>query len=161
MRHRNGLRKLNRTSEHRAAMLRNMSVSLLQHEAIKTTLPKAKELRRVVEPLITLAKVDTVANRRLAFARLRDRDIVTKLFNDLGKRFSTRPGGYTRILKMGFRVGDNAPMAFVELVDRPEIVEAEPKRVFDRAVKAALMEWKFEPGEKTTHEVKLVFKNED
>ncbi|MCO5977163.1 MULTISPECIES: 50S ribosomal protein L17 [Ideonella] len=120
MRHRNGLRKLNRTSEHRAAMLRNMSVSLLQHEAIKTTLPKAKELRRVVEPLITLAKVDTVANRRLAFARLRDRDIVTKLFNDLGKRFSTRPGGYTRILKMGFRVGDNAPMAFVELVDRPE-----------------------------------------
>jgi len=120
MRHRNGLRKLNRTSEHRAAMLRNMSVSLLQHEAIKTTLPKAKELRRVVEPLITLAKVDTVANRRLAFARLRDRDIVTKLFNDLGKRFSTRPGGYTRILKTGFRVGDNAPMAFVELVDRPE-----------------------------------------
>ncbi|KAB0583414.1 50S ribosomal protein L17 [Ideonella dechloratans] len=124
MRHRNGLRKLNRTSEHRAAMLRNMSVSLLQHEAIKTTLPKAKELRRVVEPLITLAKVDTVANRRLAFARLRDRDIVTKLFNDLGKRFSTRPGGYTRILKMGFRVGDNAPMAFVELVDRPEQAEA-------------------------------------
>lgn len=124
MRHRNGLRKLNRTSEHRAAMLRNMSVSLLQHEAIKTTLPKAKELRRVAEPLITLAKVDTVANRRLAFARLRDRDIVTKLFNDLGKRFSTRPGGYTRILKMGFRVGDNAPMAFVELVDRPEEAEA-------------------------------------
>ena len=120
MRHRNGLRKLNRTSEHRAAMLRNMSVSLLQHEAIKTTLPKAKELRRVVEPLITLAKVDTVANRRLAFARLRDRDIVTKLFNDLGKRFSTRPGGYTRILKMGFRVGDNAPMALIELVDRAD-----------------------------------------
>ena len=120
MRHGNGLRKLNRTSEHRAAMLRNMSVSLLRHEAIKTTVPKAKELRRVVEPLITLAKVDTVANRRLAFARLRDRDIVTKLFNDLGKRFSTRPGGYTRILKMGFRVGDNAPMAFVELEDRPE-----------------------------------------
>ena len=124
MRHRHGLRKLNRTSEHRKAMLRNMCVSLLQHEAIKTTLPKAKELRRVVEPLITLAKVDTVANRRLAFARLRDRDIVTKLFNDLGKRFSTRPGGYTRILKMGFRVGDNAPMAFVELVDRPEQAEA-------------------------------------
>ena len=121
MRHRNGLRKLNRTSEHRAAMLRNMSVSLLQHEAIKTTLPKAKELRRVVEPLITLAKVDSVANRRLAFARLRDRDVVTKLFNDLGKRYNTRPGGYTRILKMGFRVGDNAPMAFVELVDRPEV----------------------------------------
>ena len=123
MRHRNGLRKLNRTSEHRAAMLRNMSVSLLQHEAIKTTLPKAKELRRVVEPLITLAKVDSVANRRLAFARLRDRDVVTKLFNDLGKRYNARPGGYTRILKMGFRVGDNAPMAFVELVDRPEVAE--------------------------------------
>lgn len=124
MRHRNGLRKLNRTSEHRAAMLRNMSVSLLQHEAIKTTLPKAKELRRVVEPLITLAKIDSVANRRLAFARLRDRDIVTKLFNELGKRYNARPGGYTRILKMGFRVGDNAPMAYVELVDRPEVADA-------------------------------------
>jgi len=120
MRHGNGLRKLNRTSEHRQAMLRNMCVSLLQHEAIKTTLPKAKELRRVVEPLITLAKESSVANRRLAFARLRDRDIVTKLFNELGPRYATRPGGYTRILKMGFRVGDNAPMAFVELVDRPE-----------------------------------------
>jgi large subunit ribosomal protein L17 len=121
MRHRNGLRKLNRTSEHRAAMLRNMAVSLLRHEAIKTTVPKAKELRRVVEPLITLAKVATVANRRLAFARLRDREIVSKLFNELGPRYNTRPGGYTRILKMGFRVGDNAPMAFVELVDRPEV----------------------------------------
>ncbi|MBC7484824.1 MAG: 50S ribosomal protein L17 [Rhizobacter sp.] len=120
MRHRNGLRKLNRTSEHRQAMLRNMCNSLLLHEAIKTTVPKAKELRRVVEPLITLAKVPTVANRRLAFNRLRDRDIVTKLFNDLGPRFKLRPGGYTRILKMGFRVGDNAPMAFVELVDRAE-----------------------------------------
>ena len=120
MRHRNGLRKLNRTSEHRAAMLRNMSVSLLQHEAIKTTLPKAKELRKVVEPLITLAKEPTVANRRLAFDRLRDRDIVVKLFNELGPRFKARPGGYTRILKMGFRVGDNAPMAYVELVDRAE-----------------------------------------
>ena len=120
MRHRQGLRKLNRTSEHRLAMLRNMCVSLLQHEAIKTTVPKAKELRRVVEPLITLAKVPSVANRRLAFNRLRDRDIVTKLFNELGPRYQTRPGGYTRILKMGFRVGDNAPMAFVELVDRPE-----------------------------------------
>ncbi len=120
MRHRNGLRKLNRTSAHRAAMLRNMCVSLLQHEAIKTTVPKAKELRRVVEPLITLAKEPTLANRRLAFDRLRDRDIVTKLFNELGPRFKTRPGGYTRILKMGFRVGDNAPMAFVELVDRAE-----------------------------------------
>ena len=121
MRHGHGLRKLNRTSEHRQAMLRNMMISLLTHEAIKTTVPKAKELRRVVEPLITLAKVDTVANRRLAFARLRDRDVVTKLFNDLGKRSANRPGGYTRILKMGFRVGDNAPMALVELVDRPEI----------------------------------------
>ena len=125
MRHRNGLRKLNRTSEHRAAMLRNMCVSLLQHEAIKTTVPKAKELRRVVEPLITLAKEATVANRRLAFARLRDRDVVTKLFNELGPRFATRPGGYTRILKMGYRVGDNAPMAFVELVDRPETTTVE------------------------------------
>jgi len=127
MRHRHGLRKLNRTSEHRAAMLRNMCVSLLQHEAIKTTVPKAKELRRVVEPLITLAKEATVANRRLAFARLRDRDVVTKLFNELGPRYNARPGGYTRILKMGFRVGDNAPMAYVELVDRPEAqAEAAP-----------------------------------
>ena len=120
MRHGNGLRKLNRTSEHRKAMLQNMCVSLLRHEAIKTTLPKAKELRRVVEPLITLAKTPTLANRRLAFNRLRDRDIVSKLFNELGPRYQTRPGGYSRILKMGFRVGDNAPMAFVELVDRPE-----------------------------------------
>ena len=119
MRHRNGLRKLNRTSSHRQAMLRNMCNSLIKHEAIKTTLPKAKELRRIVEPLITLAKEATVANRRLAFDRLRDRDIVVKLFNELGPRFATRPGGYTRILKMGFRVGDNAPMALVELVDRP------------------------------------------
>lgn len=126
MRHRNGLRKLNRTSEHRKAMFRNMAVALLQHEAIKTTLPKAKELRRIVEPLITLAKEATVANRRLAFDRLRDRDIVTKLFNELGPRYNTRPGGYTRILKMGFRVGDNAPMAFVELVDRPEGGEVAP-----------------------------------
>ena len=125
MRHRHGLRKLNRTSSHRLAMLRNMSVSLLQHEAIKTTLPKAKELRKVVEPLITLGKKDSVANRRLAFARLRDRDIVTKLFTELGPRFAARPGGYLRILKMGFRVGDNAPMAYVELVDRaPEAVAA-------------------------------------
>ncbi|MFN5700130.1 MAG: 50S ribosomal protein L17 [Betaproteobacteria bacterium] len=125
MRHGHGLRKLNRTSEHRLAMLRNMCVSLLRHEAIKTTVPKAKELRRVVEPLITLGRTPTVANRRLAFARLRDREIVTKLFNELGPRYATRPGGYTRILKMGFRVGDNAPMAFVELVDRPEPVVAE------------------------------------
>ncbi|PKO66323.1 MAG: 50S ribosomal protein L17 [Betaproteobacteria bacterium HGW-Betaproteobacteria-16] len=120
MRHGHGLRKLNRTSEHRLAMLRNMMNSLLTHEAIKTTVPKAKELRRVVEPMITLAKVPTVANRRLAFDRLRDRDVVVKLFNELGPRFKARPGGYTRILKMGFRVGDNAPMALVELVDRAE-----------------------------------------
>lgn len=118
MRHGHGLRKLNRTSSHRLAMLRNMMNSLLTHEAIKTTVPKAKELRRVVEPMITLAKVATVANRRLAFDRLRDRDVVVKLFNELGPRFAARPGGYTRILKMGFRVGDNAPMALVELVDR-------------------------------------------
>ena len=121
MRHGHGLRKLNRTSEHRLAMLRNMMNSLIEHEAIKTTLPKAKELRRVIEPMITLAKEPTVANRRLAFNRLRDRDSVVKLFNDLGPRFKTRPGGYTRILKMGYRVGDNAPMALVELVDRPEV----------------------------------------
>ena len=125
MRHRNGLRKLNRTSSHRLAMLRNMCNSLITHEAIKTTVPKAKELRRVVEPLITLAKEATLANRRLAFDRTRDRDVVAKLFNDLGPRYKARPGGYTRILKMGFRVGDNAPMAFVELVDRPEPVVAE------------------------------------
>ena len=124
MRHGHGLRKLNRTSSHRLAMLRNMANSLIEHEAIKTTLPKAKELRRVIEPMITLAKEPTVANRRLAFDRLRDRDSVVKLFNELGPRFKTRPGGYTRILKMGFRVGDNAPMAYVELVDRPEVSEA-------------------------------------
>ena len=120
MRHRNGLRNLNRTSAHRQAMLRNMCNSLITHEAIKTTLPKAKELRMAVEPLITLAKEPTLAHRRLAFDRTRDRDVVAKLFNDLGPRYKARPGGYTRILKMGFRVGDNAPMAFVELVDRPE-----------------------------------------
>ncbi len=124
MRHRNGLRKLNRTSSHRLAMLRNMAVSLLRHEAIKTTLPKAKELRRVVEPLITLGKNPTLANKRLAFDRLRDRGIVVKLFAEIGPRYATRPGGYLRILKCGFRVGDNAPMAFVELVDRPENSEA-------------------------------------
>jgi large subunit ribosomal protein L17 len=120
VRHRHGLRKLNRTSSHRLAMLRNMSNSLLRHELIKTTLPKAKELRRVVEPLITLAKEPTLANRRLAFNRLRDREIVVKLFNELGPRYKTRPGGYLRILKAGFRVGDNAPLALVELMDRPE-----------------------------------------
>ena len=124
MRHRHGLRKLNRTSSHRQAMFRNMAVSLLRHEAIKTTLPKAKELRRIVEPLITLAKEPTLANRRLAFDRTRDREIVTKLFDVLGPLFKARPGGYTRILKMGFRNGDNAPMAFVELVERSHSEEA-------------------------------------
>ena len=124
MRHRNGLRTLNRTSSHRLAMLRNMTVSLLRHEAIKTTLPKAKELRRVVEPMITLGKNPTLANKRLAFDRLRDREIVVKLFAELGPRYATRPGGYLRILKCGFRVGDNAPMAFFELLDRPEPTEA-------------------------------------
>ncbi|HUP09169.1 MAG TPA: 50S ribosomal protein L17 [Caldimonas sp.] len=126
MRHRHGLRKLNRTSEHRLAMFRNMCNSLIQHEAIKTTLPKAKELRRLVEPLITLGKQPNLANRRLAFSRTRDRAVVAKLFDELGPRYQARPGGYTRILKMGFRVGDNAPMAFVELVDRPEPAAAEP-----------------------------------
>lgn len=120
MRHNNALRKLNRSSSHRAAMFRNMSNSLLKHEIIKTTLPKAKELRRYVEPVITLAKIPTLANRRLAFNRLRDRDNVTKLFSELGPRYITRPGGYIRILKYGFRKGDNAPMALVELVDRPQ-----------------------------------------
>ena len=119
MRHRHGLRKLNRTSSHRLAMLRNMTNSLFTHEAIRTTLPKAKELRRVAEPLITLAKVATVANRRVAFDRLRDRDVVTKLFNELGPRYQARPGGYRRSLMCGFRPGDAAPMALVELVDRP------------------------------------------
>ncbi len=123
MRHRHGLRKLNRTSAHRLAMLRNMMVSLLKHEAIKTTLPKAKELRRVVEPMITLAKDPTVANKRLAFNRLRDREIVVKLFNELGPRFANRNGGYTRILKMGFRVGDNAPMAYMELTEKATQIE--------------------------------------
>ncbi|MFA5916200.1 MAG: 50S ribosomal protein L17 [Burkholderiales bacterium] len=123
MRHRLGLRKLNRTSSHRLAMLRNMTNSLLKHEVITTTLPKAKELRRVVEPMITLGKIATVANRRLAFNRLRDRDMVTKLFNELGPRYAKRNGGYLRILKYGFRQGDNAPMALVELMDRPEGAE--------------------------------------
>jgi len=119
MRHRESGRKLNRNSSHRKAMFRNMAASLLNHEMIRTTLPKAKELRRVAEPLITLAKNDSVANRRLAFNRLRDRDVVTKLFNELGPRYQARPGGYLRILKCGFRSGDSAPMAIVELVDRP------------------------------------------
>jgi len=123
MRHRETGRKLNRNSSHRKAMFRNMAVSLMEHEVIKTTLPKAKELRRVAEPLITMAKSDSVANRRLAFARLRDRGIVTKLFNELAPRYKERPGGYLRILKCGVRTGDKAPMAIVELVDRPEVVE--------------------------------------
>lgn len=124
MRHRKSGRKLNRNSSHRQAMFRNMTVSLFEHEAIKTTLPKAKELRRVAEPLITLAKEDSVANRRMAFDRTRSKEAVGKLFNELGPRYKARPGGYLRILKMGFRAGDNAPMAYVELVDRPEAEEA-------------------------------------
>ncbi|MBT7329456.1 MAG: 50S ribosomal protein L17 [Oceanospirillaceae bacterium] len=120
MRHRKSGRHLNRTSTHRKAMFKNMSVSLFEHELIKTTLPKAKELRRVAEPLITLAKEDSVANRRLAFARTRSKEAVGKLFNELGPRYEARPGGYIRIMKCGFRPGDNAPMAYVELVDRPE-----------------------------------------
>ncbi len=123
MRHRLSNRKLNRTTSHRLAMLRNMTNSLLRHEVIRTTLPKAKELRRVAEPLITLGKIPTVANRRLAFNRLRDREMVMKLFNELGPRYQTRPGGYLRILKFGFRQGDNAPMALVELMDRPAGIE--------------------------------------
>ena len=129
MRHRLGLRKLNRTSSHRLAMLRNMTVSLLRHEVIKTTLPKAKELRRVAEPILTLGKNPSLANRRLAFARLRDREMVVKLFDELGPRYAARNGGYSRILKFGFRKGDNAPMALVELLDRP--AEALPIEVAD------------------------------
>jgi large subunit ribosomal protein L17 len=128
MRHRNSGRQLSRNSSHRTAMFRNMATSLLRHETIKTTLPKAKELRRVAEPLITLAKSDSVANRRLAFDRLRDRDIVTKLFTDLGPRFTDRPGGYLRILKCGYRAGDNAPMALVMMVDQPEPADAESSK---------------------------------
>ena len=126
MRHGNGLRKLNRTSSHRLAMLRNMTNSLLRHETIKTTLPKAKELRRVVEPMITLGKKPSLANRRLAFDRLRDREMVVKLFAEIGPRYAQRNGGYLRILKMGFRIGDNAPMALVELLDQPERAEVVP-----------------------------------
>jgi large subunit ribosomal protein L17 len=125
MRHHNGLRKLNRTSSHRLAMLRNMTNSLLKHEVIKTTLPKAKELRRVIEPVITLGKKPSLANRRLAFDRLRDRDMVVKLFSEFGPRYQARRGGYVRILKFGFRKGDNAPMALVELMDRPQPVAEE------------------------------------
>lgn len=125
MRHRKSGRQLNRNSSHRTAMFSNMAGSLVRHEIIKTTLPKAKELRRVIEPLITLAKKDSVANRRLAFARTRDKEVVGKLFSEIGARYESRPGGYTRILKCGFRTGDNAPMAYIELVDRPEVDEAE------------------------------------
>ncbi|WP_371193744.1 50S ribosomal protein L17 [Glaciecola sp. SC05] len=128
MRHRKSGRQLNRNSSHRQAMFKNMAGSLVKHEVIKTTLPKAKELRRVIEPLITLAKQDSVANRRLAFARTGDKEVVGKLFNELGPRYDGRPGGYSRILKCGFRSGDNAPMAYVELVDRP-VVEAEEEAV--------------------------------
>ena len=128
MRHRKSGRQLNRNSSHRQAMFKNMAGSLVKHEVIKTTLPKAKELRRVIEPLITMAKEDSVANRRLAFARTGDKEVVVKLFNELGPRYEARPGGYTRILKCGFRAGDNAPMAYVELVDRP-VVEAEEEAV--------------------------------
>lgn len=124
MRHLKSGRKLNRDSAHRKAMFRNMATSLFEHEIIKTTVPKAKELRRVAEPLITLAKEDSVAHRRLAFDRLRDREAVTKLFNELGPRYADRPGGYLRIMKCGFRAGDNAPMAYVELIDRPRAEEA-------------------------------------
>lgn len=123
MRHRKSGRKFSRTSSHRSAMFRNMASSLVEHELIKTTLPKAKELRRVAEPLITLAKEDSVANRRLAFDRLRNKEAVSKLFDELGPRYQARPGGYLRILKAGFRAGDNAPMAYVELVGRPVVVE--------------------------------------
>ncbi len=125
MRHRKAGRKFNRTSSHRKAMFRNMAASLFTHEVIRTTLPKAKELRQVAEPLITLSKQDSVAHRRLAFARLGDRQVVTKLFNELGPRFQSRPGGYLRILKCGFRVGDNAPLAYVELLDRPKATATE------------------------------------
>jgi large subunit ribosomal protein L17 len=141
VRHGHGLRKLNRTTSHRLAMLRNMTVSLLRHEEIKTTLPKAKELRRVVEPMITLGKKPSLANRRLAFDRLRDRGIVEKLFDDLGPRYAKRNGGYLRILKIGFRSGDNAPMALVMLMDRPEEMP-EPKAADDKKKKQPATEEK-------------------
>ncbi|MDR1424917.1 MAG: 50S ribosomal protein L17 [Azoarcus sp.] len=136
MRHRNGLRKLNRTSSHRQAMFRNMAASLLRHEVIRTTLPKAKELRRVVEPLITLGKTPNLSNRRLAFNRLRDREIVVKIFNELGPRYASRNGGYLRILKCGFRDGDNAPLAYVELLDRPDETAVAPAAEPEKKVEA-------------------------
>src|SRR6185312_14103339 len=135
MRHRHGLRKMNRTSAHRLAMLRNMTNSLLRHEIIETTLPKAKELRRVAEPIITLGKASSLANRRLAFDRLRDRAMVVKLFDELGPRYAARNGGYLRILKAGFRKGDNAPMAVVELLDRPEVTEQDEETTSKRGKK--------------------------
>jgi len=144
MRHGNGLRKLGRTSSHRLAMFRNMTVSLLRHEEITTTLPKAKELRRVVEPMITIGKKPSLANRRLAFDRLRDRDIVEKLFADLGPRYAKRNGGYLRILKTGFRKGDNAPLALVTLLDRPELVAPAPGDEAKGADKAGKKESKKE-----------------
>ena len=165
MRHRHGLRKLNRTSSHRLAMLRNMMNSLFLHEAIKTTLPKAKELRRVAEPMITMAKTPTLANRRLAFDRLRDRDIVTKLFNELGPRFSARQGGYLRILKFGFRQGDAAPMALIELVDKavPVVVtdedKAEAKKVAKESAKKAKDETK-ERAKKAKDDAKKAAKDD-
>lgn len=137
MRHQNSGRKLNRTSAHRTAMLRNMTVSLLRHETITTTVPKAKELRRVAEPMITLGKTPTLANRRLAFDRLRDREIVTKLFDDLGQRFKSRPGGYLRILKTGFRPGDAAPMALVQLVEQAPAPAATPEGEAEKGAKKA------------------------
>jgi len=137
MRHRHGLRKLNRTTSHRLAMFRNMANSLLRHELINTTLPKAKELRRVVEPIITLGKKPSLANRRLAFDRLRDREVVVKVFDELGPRYANRNGGYLRILKRGFRHGDNAPMALVELMDRPDTDEGEEAKDKEGAKKAA------------------------
>jgi large subunit ribosomal protein L17 len=162
MRHRHGLRKLNRTSSHRLAMLRNMTNSLLTHEAIRTTLPKAKELRRVAEPLITLGKSPTLSNRRLAFDRLRDKDVVYKLFNELGPRYAKRPGGYLRILKFGFRVSDNAPMALVELMDRPEPgaeIRADAAAP-DKAGKAAKTKEKAEAKAKSKTKAKTEAKRE-
>jgi len=150
MRHRKSGRKLNRTSSHRTAMFRNMAVSLLRHEQIQTTLPKAKELRRVAEPLITLGKVSSLANRRLAFSRLRDREIVGKLFDDLGNHFRERPGGYLRILKAGFRPGDSAPMALVQLVGRePGAEPAEPAPKPKKSAKAAEAQAPAKPRRRT------------
>jgi len=154
MRHRHGPRKLNRTTSHRLAMLRNMTNSLLTHEAIRTTLPKAKELRRVAEPLITLAKNPTLANRRVAFDRLRDKSAVYKLFNELGPRYAKRPGGYLRILKFGFRVGDNAPMALVELMDRPEPAAATAEEAKPPKSGKAPKAGKETPAPKTTRRSK-------